>query len=163
MQKQFPVSILVDYEPTPDNRWQAGRWRVSDLIAGGQGQGEAVRCTRVHGDTKDQRYLWTGLSVELHKDDVESYYFNIVSDTPRVFVIYTLDDDGPLRPLIVTLSFDEAGSYMESEEVVESISMPAELYRWVEQFVLEHYVPEKKKKRKRDSWKGASREQSPGH
>lgn len=163
MQKQFPVSILVDYAHTPENRWQAGRWRVSSLIAGGQGQGEAIQRTRLRGDAKDQQFLWTGFNVELHKDDAESYYFNIITDTPRVFVICTVGDDDQLRPLIVTLSPDEAASYLESEETVESVAMPAELYRWVEQFVLEHYVPEKKKKRKRESWKGGSREQSPGH
>jgi len=27
------------------------------------------------------------------------------------------------------------------------------VYRWAEKFVLEHYVPEKKKKRKRENWK----------
>ena len=42
---------------------------------------------------------------------------------------------------------------METDEIVESVGMPAELYRWVERFVLQHYVPEKRRKRKRDNWK----------
>jgi len=153
MQHSFPVSILVDYQATLDNRWQAGRGRASGPVAGGQGQGEGVRQTRLHADPGQQQTLWTGFNVELHKDDAESYYFNIVSDTPRAFVICTLEDDGPLRPLIVTLSYDEAASYLESDDIVESVAMPAELYRWVEQFVLENYLPQKKKKRKRENWK----------
>ena len=162
MQHSFPVSIMVDYQATPDNRWQAGRWRVSGLVAGGQGQGEGVRQTPLHADAGQQQTLWTGFSVELHKDEAESYYFNIVSDTPRAFVICTLDDNGPLQPLIVTLSYDEAASYLESDDIVESVAMPAELYRWVEQFVLENYLPQKKKKRKRENWKEANRERPPG-
>ena len=75
----------------------------------------------------------------------------------------TLDDNGPLRPLIVTLSYDEAASYLESDDIVESVAMPAELYRWVENFVLEHYLPQKKKKRKRENWKEEPRERPAGH
>jgi hypothetical protein len=163
MQHNFPVSILVDYQATPDNRWQVGRWYVSGLVAGGQGQGEAVKQTPLRVEDRQQQTLWTGLSVELHKDEAESYYFNIISETPRVFVVCTLDDNGPLRPLLATLSYDEAGSHLESDDIVESVAMPAELYRWVEQFVLEHYLPQKRKKRKRDNWKEESRERPPGH
>lgn len=161
MQQSFPVSVLVAYQATPDNRWQAGRWRVSGLVAGGQGQGEAVKHKPLRVDDGQQQTLWTGLRVELHKDDAESYYFNIVSDSPRVFVVCTLDDNGPLLPVIVTLSYDEAASHLESDDIVESVPMPAQLYRWVEQFVLEHYLPQKKKKRKRDNWKEDKREHPP--
>ena len=35
--------------------------------------------------------------------------------------------------------------------------MPGELYHWAERFVLEHYVPEKKRKRKRNNWKESGR------
>jgi hypothetical protein len=140
MQHSFPVSILVDYQATPDNRWQAGRWLISGLVAGGQGQGKEVQQTPLQADTGQQQTLWTG-----------------------AFVICTLDDNGPLRPLIVTLSYDEAASYLESDDIVESVAMPAELYRWVENFVLEHYLPQKKKKRKRENWKEEPRERPPGH
>ncbi len=163
MQHSFPVSILVDYLDTPDNRWQAGRWCVNGVVAGGQGQEEGVKQIPLRADSGQRQVLWTGFSVELHKDDAESYYFNIVSDTPRIFVICTLDEGGPLRPLIVTLSYDEASSYMESDDIVEAVAMPGELYRWVEPFVLEHYLPQKKKKRKRDNWKEDNRERSPRH
>lgn len=163
MQKQFPVSVLVNYKSTPQNRWQDGQWQVSGVIAGGQRQAEQVRSTCLHGGAEGRSLLWTGFNVELHKDDAESYYFNIISDRPRIFVICASDNQEALRPLVVTLSLDEAASYLESDQSVESLDMPAELYRWVELFVLEHYVPEKKKKRKRESWKGASCEQSPGH
>ena len=55
------------------------------------------------------------------------------------------------------LSYDEATSYMEVDEPVFSLPMPPEVYRWLEAYVLEHYVPERKKKRKRDDWKQVRR------
>ena len=81
------------------------------------------------------------------------------SDRPSVFVICSQEAGEPPRPIIATLSYGEATSYMETDELVESVAMPAEIYRWAERFVLEHYVPEKRRKRKRDNWKAAGRGQ----
>ncbi len=153
MLESFPVSIIVAFQNTCDNRWESGHWKVTGLVAGGQPAKRGVHRETLHAGNGDAQYLWTGLSVKLHGDDAESYYFNIVSDTPKVFVICSRKEGEPLQPFIVTLSYDEAASYMEGDEAVESVAMPAELYRWVEQYVLEHYVPEKRKKRKRDNWK----------
>ncbi len=163
MLESFPVSIIVAFQNTCDNRWESGHWKVTGLVAGGQSAKPGVRRETLHAGSGDAQYLWTGLRVELHKDDAESYYFNIVSDTPKVFVICNRNEGEPLEPFIVTLSYDEAASYMEGDEAVESVAMPAELYRWVEQYVLEHYVPEKRKKRKRDSWKETEGERSGRH
>ena len=51
-------------------------------------------------------------------------------------------------PVLVTLSFDEANAYGEGGATVYHVAIPAELYAWVERYVLTHYVPEKKYKRK---------------
>ena len=78
-----------------------------------------------------------------------------MSDNPQAFVICRNEEEvnDQIQPFLVTLSSDEANSYMEVDELVYSVKMPAELYRWVEQFVLEYYIPVKKKKRKRINWK----------
>ena len=104
-----------------------------------------------------KQYLYTGLSIELHKDDAESFYCNLMSDNPSVFVICDEEQDELLQPSIVTLSYAEATTYMETDQRVERVEMPAELYRWLEQYVLANYVPEKKKKRKRTDWKVTDR------
>jgi hypothetical protein len=58
------------------------------------------------------------------------------------------------RPFLVSLSFDEANAYLETDDVdVFPVAMPPELYRWIEAFVLAHYVPEPRRKRKRDDWR----------
>jgi hypothetical protein len=160
MERAFPVSIIVGFQSTCDNRWESGYWKVTGLVAGGSAVRTGIHRQPLHAATEDTQYLWTGLSVELHRDDAESYYFNIISDTPRVFVICSQQQSEPLQPLLATLSYDEAASYMETDEVVESVAMPAELYRWVEQYVLENYLPEKRKKRKRDNWKEVDSGQS---
>jgi hypothetical protein len=46
------------------------------------------------------------------------------------------------------MSFDEAHAYLEGDEQVYSVPLPAQLYQWVEAYVLTHYVALKKTKRK---------------
>ena len=155
--RQYPVAVLVEYQVIHDNRWIDGRWDVTGVVAGKQRADAGVQCQLIHSADEMQQYLWTGLCVELHPDDAESYYCNLVSDSPGVFVVCSGEQEQPLQPASVTLSYGEAASYMETDQRVERVAMPAELYRWLERYVLENYVPEKKKKRKRDDWKEVDR------
>lgn len=149
----FSLSVLVEYRELQDNRWEQGSWHVAGVVAGNSSTDDVEGERALHTATRGREFLHGGLRLRLYEDDAESYYFNLISDTPRVFVICNQEDGGPLQPFIVTLSYGEATSYMEGDEIVESVAMPPELYRWAERFVLEHYVPEKRKKRKRENWK----------
>ena len=153
----FSLSVLVEYRELHDNRWEEGSWHVAGVVAGNARTDDVEEDKVLHTATRGREFLHSGLRLRLYVDDAESYYFNLVSDDPRVFVICTQEDGGPLQPFIATLSYGEATSYMEGDEIVESVAMPPELYRWAERFVLEHYVPEKRRKRKRDNWKEDTR------
>jgi hypothetical protein len=155
--RSYPVAVLVEYQLVYDNRWIDGRWVVTGVVASKQPVEAGVHRKLIHSGDEAQQYLWTGLSIELHKDDAESFYCNLMSDKPSVFVICGEEQDEPLQPSIVTLSYGEATTYMETDQQVERVEMPAELYRWLEQYVLANYVPEKKKKRKRVDWKESDR------
>ena len=100
-----------------------------------------------------QQLLFPGFKITLYVDECESYYHNMMSPEPRCYVVGSDDENGKLVPFLVTLSFDEASAYLEGEETVFSVPVPPELYRWSEKFVLKHYVPEKRIKRKRTNWK----------
>jgi hypothetical protein len=157
MPNKYPVAVMVEFQPIHDNRWVDGRWVVAGVVAGEQLAADGIQCRRIHTSETGQQYLWSGFSVELHKDDAESYYHNLMSDHPGAFVICNEETGEPLRPAIVTLSYGEATSYMETDVRVERVAMPAELYRCMERFVLDNYAPEKTKKRKRDNWKEEGR------
>ena len=111
-----------------------------------------IRKQLIHSDADSEQFLWTGFAINLHTDAAESYYFNLMGEKPSVFVVCRLEH-GRLQPFLVTCSYDEADAYMEVDESVSAVAMPPEIYRWCEAFVLAHYVPEKKRKRKRDNWK----------
>lgn len=146
---RFPLAVLTRYVLTPDLAWSDGRWQVEGVVAGEQvdhGDGEP---RQIHNEV----WLWPGLEVSLHKDQAESYYMNLVSEKPSVFLVCTHTPEGQLKPVLVTLSFDEAAAYEEGDQVIADAPMPAEIYQWLEAFVVAHYVPEKRRKRKRDNWK----------
>lgn len=155
--QQYPVAVMVEFQRVDNNRWVDGRWVVTGVVSGEQLATDGIQCRQIHTSDTGQQYLWSGFSVELHKDDAESYYYNLMSDNPGAFVICNEEQGEPLQPEFVTLSYGEATSYMETDARVERVAMPAELYRRLEQYVLANYVPEKKKKRKRDNWKKADR------
>jgi len=90
----------------------------------------------------------------LYVDECESYYHNLLAKTPRCYVIARRDEDAVPVPFLVSLSFDEAHAYLEADDEVFEVDMPPEIYRWTEAFVLHHYTPEKRVKRKRQNWRG---------
>ena len=118
------------------------------------------------GDAK--QYIYSGLKVRLYLDECEGYYHNMMSPKPGCFVVAREEDedgndtDIPI-PALVTLSFDEAHSYLEGGATVYAVPIPAELYRWTEAFVLENYVAEKRVKRKRVDWKKGDKRNSSSH
>ena len=158
----FPVSVVMQHRVIENNIWQADQWEVEAVIAGGNDATDNIpeRTVSRIGST-EEKYMWVNYQINLFADESESYYFNIISDTPFVFVVCRDEEgDGELIPFNVSVNYDEAASYMELDDHVFQVPMPAEIYRWVEAFVVNNYVPVKKKKRKLENWKGNQKKPS---
>ncbi|MES9969019.1 MAG: DUF3305 domain-containing protein [Candidatus Thiodiazotropha sp.] len=153
---KFNVSVIMQQSPS-DSQWQENRWEavgiISDLV---EGRTEKAAPSLIHQEGSVNRYLYTGFTLRLHEDECESYYYNLLSNQPHCYVVANLDDRGKPEPFLVSLSYDEAHAYLEGDDAVFNVPLPAELYRWTEAFVLEHYVPKKRTKRKRTDWKNSS-------
>jgi hypothetical protein len=150
----FPVGVVVR-RATSRNPWQDASWGVAGVLAGRQAAARSGPRLLRESDA-EALYLWGGLAVELFRDQGESYYFNLAGESPRAFVVCHRDDRHGLRPVRVTLSYDEATSHFEGDEEVFDAPMPPELVAWLERFVLSHYVPEKKTKRRRADWRAGN-------
>jgi len=160
----FPVSIVMQHRLIENNIWQAEQWEVEAVIAGGNyaTNNTPERMVSRIG-LEEEKYIWVNYQINLFADEAESYYFNIISDTPFVFVICRDEEgDGELIPFNVSVNYDEAASYMELDDHVFQVPMPAEIYRWVEDFVVNNYIPVKKKKRKLENWKEKKKNDSQG-
>jgi hypothetical protein len=153
MPKQLPVVVLMQRQPSKLNQWSDYQWDAIGVMAHSKEHHQIEGPQLVHDDGEVLQYLYTGFEVRLYIDECESYYYNLISPTPRCYVIARENDEQVPIPFLVSMSFDEAHAYMEMEDTVFVVDVPPELYRWTEDFVLMHYAPEKRKKRKRDDWK----------
>jgi hypothetical protein len=153
LSEQFPVSVIMQRTKL-DNRWASESWEAIGVTAGVNTLRDNNNQAKIIFEKENIcQFLFSDFEITLYADECESYYHNLLSPTPRCFIIADLDDDEVPIPFLVSLSQDEAHSYLEGDEEVYAINLPAELYQWSEHFVVKHYAPEKKVKRKLKNWK----------
>ena len=148
--KKFQVTVMMQRQEIANNPWTDASWKAIGVMLDSRNDPELKHFERVVADADIEQYLWSGLPLSLYADECESYYYNLMADNPLIFVISRTNEvlNQP-EPFVVTASFDEANAYQESDDQVFSAAMAPDIYRWIEGFVLENYVPEKKYKRKR--------------
>ena len=146
------VSAIMEKRAS-DNAWIDYSYRAIGVVVGESGQQRQVRS--IFQDGEVERFLVTGLQLRLHEDECESYYHNLMSPKPGCFIVADAPDDPDEMPVpyLVSLSFDEVHAYLEGDEQIYAVEIPAELYKWAEAYVLTHYVATKKTKRKLKNWK----------
>ncbi len=150
---RFPVSVIVERRRIRRGRWAVPSWEVTGIVAG-EGFKTERRMTSIHRDEECQRYQWSGLILEFFRDATESYWHNLQGSRPSLFVIcYEEDDGASMEPILVTADPHEGDAYLETEGTVHAVPIPPDLYRWLEQFVMNHYRPAERKTRKRRKWK----------
>lgn len=136
-----------------DNRWQPWRWVLADVVPQEAGFGTQPRL--LYKDDNEERWLHPGYTVELFRDDAEGYYLNVTTPAPCWFVLWRMEEepglgDEPMPlPTMVSLSYHDAGRWLDAQETVENVPAPAHIVEWMAAFAEEHYEPEQKKKRKR--------------
>ena len=169
----LPVDVVMRREPVtgPMARWQSWRWVLADVLPAGEpleapGHPAAPAAPRevqplpgavaVDGA---RYWLYAGLPVTLYRDDAEGYFLNLNSPQPCFWVFWRADDeqllDGePLAvPQIVTLSYHDAGRWLDAQEKVDQVPAPPEVVDWLRAFVDGHYQPEAKRRRRPESFK----------
>jgi len=155
---QIDVAVLMRREPVqgPMARWQATRWVLHDVVLQEASFGKAVRCLR---ETHDEaQWLYPGWTVSLFPDDAEGYWLNATSPTPCWFVMWRMIDvegqEAHAEPQAVSLSYHDAGRWLDAQETVETIPAPADVVQWIREFAEHHYVPEVKKRQRPQSFQG---------
>ena len=131
------------------SRWADFVWEPFGVVPGYDENGVKV-LSEHDGATQ---WLHGGFKLELHADETEGYYLNVSGQEPRVFVLWRLDDEQGGLPLHVTASFDEASRWLDAGHSVDGVTMPAEIFAWVGDYVEKNYRPEPKKRVKPRSFK----------
>lgn len=140
-----------------DNGWQPWRWKLSDVVPHEDGFGKQPRL--LLKDEAQERWLHPGFNVELFMGDAEGYYLNVTTPSPCFWVVWRLEEEPGLAeepiaiPQIVTLSYHDAGRWLDAQETVEQVPARPGVVRWMQQFVDEHHVLEAKRRQRPQSFK----------
>lgn len=140
-----------------DNRWQPWRWSLADVVPHEDGFGTTARL--LFKSDAEERWLHPGFKVELHMGDAEGYYLNVTTEQPCFWVVWRMEEEALLAdepmavPHIVTVSYHDAGRWLDAQETVEQVPMPASVAQWLQEFVDRHHVLEAKRRQRPQSFK----------
>ncbi|MBF2761422.1 MAG: DUF3305 domain-containing protein [Ectothiorhodospiraceae bacterium AqS1] len=160
---RIPVSVLLERRIARVGRWSQVQWEAVGAIAGEEGEETSSsprEAVLVHEEDERRRYLWPNLNLSLFEDACESYWHNLKSERPSLFVVCFeadedeggFDDHPDIFPALITASQDEANAHLESDDPVYRVPMPDKIVALTERYVVDHYRPEVKKKRRREKW-----------
>jgi hypothetical protein len=145
---RIPVDVIMERVPL-HNRWATERWQPVAVTPAADGTGQ-TSCARLAGDP--ERWRCGPFEVELHPTEAEGYYLNLTAPAPKAFVMWRMfeTDEPPARPVIVTVSYNEAGRFLDAGEQVDGVPLPDGLGDVMQPFIATHYKPEPRRKVKRN-------------
>jgi hypothetical protein len=129
----FSIDVVME-RIALHNRWTTEQWRPASVDAVTPGRATAAAASCIEDTPERSRWRFGGREVELHPTESEGYFLNVTSETPAVFVMWRMrEDDGQpaAEPFIVTLSYNEAGRFMDGGERVDTVPMPAVIRDWL--------------------------------
>ena len=148
----IPIAVILERQLVQGKKWAMPQWRVYAVVSGSNLNQDDQQLT-IHENDSLKRQYWGGMRLDLYKDGSEGYWYNLLSDEPYLFVICDGDpSDSEVEPRFVTANQDEATAHLESDDMVLSVPMPVEIRSLLERYVISHYQPQQKKKRKRREW-----------
>jgi hypothetical protein len=150
------VAVIMRHVRT-SNHWQPWRWELAEVVPNEEAFGKSPRLLLASED--EQRWLHPSFRVELFRDDAEGYYLNATTPAPCWFVLWRMDEEATIadepiaRPAMVSLSYHDAGRWLDAQETVEQVPAPADVVDWMRAFAEEHYVPEPKRRKRPESFR----------
>jgi Protein of unknown function (DUF3305) len=154
----------VNFRKRPVNsRWVDFEWDTASVsVADDLLMERSGPTDRVVGNEEQWRY--DGERIELHPSEGEGYWLNLNSPQPCIFVMWRLEEgDEVPRPVVVTVSYNEAGRMLDAGDHVDNVPMPDDLKGALVAYTTAHYKPEPKKKvRRNDPFKEGAFRREPG-
>lgn len=151
------------------SRWQSHRWVLEDVVLESELEGKfsvdeiEKNASKIFKNDSIERWKHAGYKAELFTDDAEGYYLNVTTEAPCWFVLWRMEeiaenragitDELIAKPEMVSLSYHDAGRWLDAQETVEQVPLPPEVVAWLQAFVDEHHVAEVKKRKRPESFK----------
>ena len=146
---RIPVDVIMERVPL-HSRWASERWQPVAVVPVDYVEGARAPCERLAGEV--ERWRCGPFEVELHPTEAEGYFLNITAPSPKAFVLWRTFESGepPARPVIVSVSYNEAGRFLDAGEQVEGVPLPEGLADCMRPFIATHYKPEPRRKVRRN-------------
>lgn len=142
MEKPQKTLAVVMQRRVLRNRWESVTWEPWSVLESDEAPGSARVLVAQREFTQ---WLHPGFPLTIHRDEIEGYYLNVSSGSPRVFVLWRMEEDQAL-PLQITASYDEGGRWLDGGHSVDTVAMPPAVFAWVGEYVEQNYRPEPKKR-----------------
>ncbi|MGB3068329.1 MAG: DUF3305 domain-containing protein [Ottowia sp.] len=141
------AAVRIDRLRQP-SRWEDWRFNIAEVVVDEGAFGTERRVLRDDGHCT--QWLFPNLPVTLHHDEAEGYYLNLSSGSPVWFVMWRIGDADPSLawPEIVTLSYNEAGRWLDAQERVDNVPLDTGVRAALQAFVDANYRPEPKKRKR---------------
>jgi hypothetical protein len=155
--RQVAVIMRRERIDGPMARWQPWRWVLADVVDDDAAFGAEPLLLRK--DDREERWLHPGFTAELFRDDAEGYFLNATTDAPCWFVLWRMQEQGqdgaePMAvPCEVTLSYNDAGRWLDAQETVEQVPAPDVVVQWIRAFANTHMVAEPKRRKRPQSFR----------
>lgn len=139
-----------------DNRWQPWRWVLADVVQQDADFGKTPRLLRK--SEHEELWLHPGFLVELFPGDADGYYLNATTEQPCFWVVWRMEEEAALAaepvavPQTVTLSYHDAGRWLDAQETVEQVPAPGFIVQWLRDYVDQHHVMEPKRRQRPQSF-----------
>lgn len=150
------VSVLMRRVPVTGvaARWKPWRWALDDVVPHRPQHGDAPH--RLYDNENGLCWIFPGFTVALYRDDAEGYYLNVTTPQPGWFVLWRMpegaDDDTPPQPQAVSVSYHDAGRWLDAQETVEQVPAPPQVVEWMRAFAEAHHTPEPKRRQRPQSF-----------
>jgi hypothetical protein len=143
---ELRVAVLVErrHQPCAAEDWT---FRIHDVVIEEPGMGATARLLRDDGHTA--LFLFPGLPVPLHRDEIEGYRLNLASSTPSWFVLWRCATDDPSHVAVdrVTCSCHEAGRLPDPQQRMAPVPMPPGAVAWLAAFAAANGPVERRERR----------------
>jgi hypothetical protein len=142
MDKATKTLAVIMQRRNARSRWAEVIWEPVAVHESDEAPGSA-RLVMQQDDY--EQWLHPGFELAIHRDEIEGYYLNVSSGSPRVFVLWRMEEEQGL-PLQITASYEEGGRWLDGGNSVDSVTMPPAIFGWIGEYVENNYRPEPKKR-----------------
>lgn len=156
LERHYSVTVVMKKVWRTHRKWRYPSWQVSGILPTDfsdkvrDSRGGRIGRTDSTGKQESQllideegsqHCIWPDLPFSLYRDGLTSYFQNLSSLQPYLFVLCRDDtDQDAMEPLLVSADFADAEAHMETEGTVLTAPLNAPFNTWIADYVLQNKI-----------------------